>query len=279
MIKSYCKINLSLRIIKKLKSGFHNIQTNTFLLNFYDEINIKKIKNKKDIILFKGKFKKLVNNSKNSILSIVSILRKEKLIKKDCFFKIIIKKNIPIYSGLGGGSSNAYYLMKHFLKKEVSKKIKEKCEKEIGTDLPLFYNTQTFQNSLKKVKKYQKKFHFFFIIVYPYFKCSTQDIYSKVKKYSIPTKLDFSKKMSDKIFIGLLEKQQNDLQVLAIKKFEPINKIITYISTLKGCHISRMTGSGSACFGMFKSQKLAKLGLKNIKKEFPKYWCEVTKTI
>ena len=85
--------------------------------------------------------------------------------------------------------------------------------------------------------------------------------------------------MSDKIFIGLSEKQQNDLQALAIKKFKPINKIITYISTLKGCHISRMTGSGSACFGMFKSQKLAKLGLKNIKKEYPKYWCEVTKTI
>ena len=58
-----------------------------------------------------------------------------------------------------------------------------------------------------------------------------------------------------------------------------IKKIISFLSFQKGCYLSRMTGSGSACYGMFKSQKLAKLGIKKIKKKFPKYWAAVTKTI
>ena len=85
--------------------------------------------------------------------------------------------------------------------------------------------------------------------------------------------------MSDDTFVRLIKKQQNDLQSIITKRYKPINKIITSLSFLDGCLISRMTGSGSVCFGMFKSQKLAKLGLKNIKKKFPKYWCVVTQTI
>ena len=55
IIKSYSKINLTLKVLNKFKSGMHNIETNSVLINLFDEINIQK--NKKDIIVFKGKFK------------------------------------------------------------------------------------------------------------------------------------------------------------------------------------------------------------------------------
>ena len=43
LIKSYAKINLSLGIIGKLKSGYHKIESIVSFLNLYDEIKIKKI--------------------------------------------------------------------------------------------------------------------------------------------------------------------------------------------------------------------------------------------
>ena len=55
IIKSFSKINLTLRVLKKLKNGMHNIETNSVLTNLFDVINIKK--SKKDVIIFKGKFK------------------------------------------------------------------------------------------------------------------------------------------------------------------------------------------------------------------------------
>ena len=43
-IKSFSKINLTLRVLKKLKSGMHDIETNSMLVNLYDEIFISKDK-------------------------------------------------------------------------------------------------------------------------------------------------------------------------------------------------------------------------------------------
>ena len=42
---------------------------------------------------------------------------------------------------------------------------------------------------------------------------------------------------------------------------------------------SRMTGSGSVCYGVFKSEKTAKVALNRIKLKYPKYWASFAKTI
>ena len=61
-IKSFSKINLTLRVLKKLKNGMHNIESNSVLVDLFDEISIKK--NNRDIIIFKGKFKKKIDPKK-----------------------------------------------------------------------------------------------------------------------------------------------------------------------------------------------------------------------
>ena len=38
-IKSYCKINLSLRVLRKLNNNLHDIESNNVMVNVFDEIN------------------------------------------------------------------------------------------------------------------------------------------------------------------------------------------------------------------------------------------------
>ena len=64
MIKSYCKINLSLKVLKKIKNGLHNIQSNIVLIDVFDEIKVSKINKSKDEITFKGQFKGLIKKTK-----------------------------------------------------------------------------------------------------------------------------------------------------------------------------------------------------------------------
>ena len=66
-LKSFSKINLSLRVLRKLKNGMHDIETNSVLVNLVDNINI--TNNNKDIVIFYGKHKKKINSKKNSILT------------------------------------------------------------------------------------------------------------------------------------------------------------------------------------------------------------------
>ena len=160
-IKSYSKINLSLRILNKLKSGMHNIETNSTLINIYDELTIKI--NKKDETVFKGRFKEKVNSKKNSILLSLKLLRKMKLIKDN--YKVIIKKNIPVFSGLGGGTSNAYSILKYFLKNKVNQRLIGEFEKKIGSDFRLFQYKHSIQKKLKKVSKSDNRLNLNLIIV------------------------------------------------------------------------------------------------------------------
>ena len=125
-IKSYSKINLTLRVLKQLKNGLHDIETNSTLINLYDELTLKK--NYKDQVIFKGKFSKKVNSKKNSVIDTIQLLRKYNLIKN--FYKITVKKNIPVYAGLGGGTSNSVTIFKYFLKRKIKKNIINSFEKK-----------------------------------------------------------------------------------------------------------------------------------------------------
>ena len=279
MIKSYCKINLSLRVLKKLKNGLHDIQSNTLLLDLHDIIKIDKINKKNDIIIFTGEFRKLVDKLKNSISDTLFILRNKGIIKKQYRYKIVVNKKIPVFAGLGGGSSNAFFLAKYFLKNKISNYILRIFEKKIGSDFRFFFYKQFYQKSLKNLKKYKTNFSFYFVLVYPSIKCSTKKIYSKIREYSPPAKVDFSRILSKERLVYLIRKENNDLQKIVVSNFSILRTILNFISIQNGCYFSRMTGSGSVCFGIFRSKKLAILGLKRIKKKFPKYWCVLSKTI
>ena len=65
MIKSYSKINLFLRVLKKNNKGLHDIQSSVMLLNLYDKIILKNTKKSKDDIKFIGQFKKNINRTTN----------------------------------------------------------------------------------------------------------------------------------------------------------------------------------------------------------------------
>ena len=76
-----------------------------------------------------------------------------------------------------------------------------------------------------------------------------------------------------------MKNEKNDLQKIVIKIYPKIGKIINYIKSQKGCVFSRITGSGSACIGIFSNRLNAISAQKSLKLKYPKYWCVVSKTI
>ena len=155
VLSSYAKINLSLRINSKRKDGLHEIQSYFCLINLSDKINLKKIKEKKDKIFFKGPFSKLVNKNNNSIINLFKFLRKLKIISN--YYSVSINKNIPVFGGLGGGTGNAASILKVLLKGKISKSLLNKAESIIGTDLRLFFLQTRFFEQSKKYYLFPKK--------------------------------------------------------------------------------------------------------------------------
>ena len=279
IIKSYCKINLFLKVLKKNKKGLHNIQSTTMLIELHDKISIKKIKKKKDEVIFTGHFKKNINRSTNTVTNTLSILRSQNLLNQKNRYKIVINKKIPVYAGLGGGTGNAVAIIKYFLKNKITLKLLEIFEKKIGSDLKLFFFSHSFQKNLKKIKMFKKKYKYYFLLVYPNIKSSTKDVYSKVKEFNTPLKIDPSKLPSKNKYNKFLIDEVNDLQKIVEKKHKQIQIVLNFIKVQKKCLFSRMTGSGSVCFGAFVNRKSASASVKVLKKKFPDYWCVLAKSI
>ena len=140
LIKSFAKVNLTLKVISKLRSNLHEIQSLYCWIDLFDKIEINKIKKNKDNIYFKGPFSRLVKKKDNSILSLLKELRKLELISGN--YSIIVTKNIPVFGGLGGGTSNAAFILKYLLKNKINQKLINKFTDFIGSDLRLFFYEQ-----------------------------------------------------------------------------------------------------------------------------------------
>ena len=282
-IKSFCKINLSLRVLKRLSNGYHNIKSLVTFCDLHDLISISKIKGVNDKISFSGRFKKGVNKKSNTITNVLYLLRKRNFFQKQAF-KINIQKNIPHGSGLGGGSSNAANVLNFFNSKMRLKLNKDEISKiayQIGFDTPVSLEKKNTLLTGKKgeILRLNQKFRLNILIVYPNVICSTKKIYANNKKFTfLRSQSNFYIKDKNKL-IDFLKNENNDLEKTAIKFYPKVRKIINFIKSQNGCYFSRITGSGSACIGIFSDMKSAVFAQKFTKLKFSNYWCVVSKTI
>ena len=277
IIKSYSKINFSLKINSKSNSGFHEIQSLYSWIDLADIIKIKKIKKNKDKVVFNGPFSKLVNKRNNSVNKMLKQLRQAKLITN--YYSVIVTKNIPVFGGLGGGTSNAAFILKHLIKSKIKENLLNKIESLIGSDFKLFFKKNGFLNDLSTIIELKKRQIFYLVLVQPKVKCSTKEIYSKVKKFSKKKKFDKSLTKSKSRFLEYLVNSRNDLQSIVENKYPIIRKLLIDIKNEKGCCFSRMTGSGSVCYGLFKDQIVAKKALKKLSYKYPRFWFSFAKTV
>ena len=99
-IKSYAKLNLTLEILGRNSSNMHEISGIFQNINLFDEIEI--LESNFDSV---NTFNLDITQEDNLAFKALKLMKKELSINN--FFKVNIHKNIPISSGLGGGSSNA----------------------------------------------------------------------------------------------------------------------------------------------------------------------------
>ena len=274
-IKSYAKINISLRILGKLKSKFHKIESLFSFLNLHDEIFVKKINDKNHKIIFYGKFSKGI--SKNNTISTLLKLIEKKL----CGQKYLIKinKNIPQKSGMGGGSMNASSLLKYLIKNQklnISSKEILKISSKIGSDAVIGLQKKTsILCGNGSIKYFNKKLHLYVLLIRPNFGCSTKTIYKNVKFFSKPL---FRINERRTINYKFLSNLRNDLEEPAFRKYPILKKLKIFMEKLDNILFVRMTGSGSTMVGYFISKKAASNARKILNKKFKNYWCILTKT-
>tara|TARA_B100001123_G_scaffold439413_1_gene576255 strand:+ start:960 stop:1802 length:843 start_codon:yes stop_codon:yes gene_type:complete len=275
-IKSYAKVNISLKVLGKFKSNLHKIESLVTFINLYDEIFIKKINNKDHKIIFYGKFSKGISKN-NTISSLLKIIEKKLYGQK---YLVKINKKIPQKSGMGGGSMNASSLLKFLIKSQklnLSSKEISKISSKIGSDVIVGMNSKmSILYGNGNLKNLNKNMNLYTLLVRPNFGCSTKDIYKNVKIFSKPI-FKLNKRIN--INHNFLSYLGNDLEEPAFRKYPILKKIKIFMKKLDKILFVNMTGSGSTIVGYFISKKATLNAIKILKKKYKNYWCISSRTI
>ena len=285
-LKAYGKINLYLKVIKKLKNKYHQIETLFCYLDIHDQILVSYSKTSNQIT-FIGKFSKGISNTNNTILKLLNILEKYPKFNRHKF-KIKIIKNLPQGSGLGGGSADASVLLNFFnknLKLDLKRKTISLICNKIGSDVKPSLNTnfKMLYGSSNKIIELNKRPKLNILLVYPNCFNSTKNIYHSNKIYSKRTNSEISLLKKNILNLSFLFKflnyKGNDLEQAAFKKNKIILKVLTSLKKLKGCKLARMTGTGSACFAIFENKSQLAEAIVVLKKHYKSYWIRKAKII
>ena len=246
------KINIGLRITGKRPDGFHDIETLFCPLPLSDalEFVVAEDQKKGDILAVTGI--DIPGEPRDNI--VMEAVRK--LREKHSFpaLKIHLHKAIPAGAGLGGGSSDAAFLLKGINRcyglKLDDDRLKE-LALELGSDCPFFIDcTPAYASGrgeiLDPFEKQPLKNHYI-ILLNPGIIVNTKEAYQNCN----PSKPESSlKKMIDLPVDKWKENIFNDFEGYVFDK-HPIIKALKEELYRTGAIFSLMSGSGSSVFGIF----------------------------
>lgn len=187
---SYAKVNIFLKIIKKEKELHHINSRFKLVKNLYDTIIIEKKESRDDKLSLIGDFG--CNLKDNTITRSFNLLLKDNPIleKFRRNYTIKVKKNIPQFAGLGGGSSNSATILNFlnsFYSLEYTLKELTNLSKEIGSDVAFFlsgYESANVSGTGDIISEFKDVPYSVEVFTPKDVKCSTKEIYSKFDELS-----------------------------------------------------------------------------------------------
>ncbi len=281
LYKSSCKINLHLKIWKKLENGYHELETVFQEVPFYDDLEISVLNGSEEIIFRQeGLNIPLGENEDNICVKAAKILKKRCEVEKGC--SIVLKKNIPIGAGLGGGSGNAATVLKalnELWELELSFKELEKIGKELGADVPfLIQGGCAYATGIgdELIKIPNRLTNGYLLLCNPCVHIDTKKAYKNMKIYLTKEYNDsiFGTASNESVeivdFKGIFE---NDFELYVFDNYPEV-KVLKNLFVTTNSVFSLMSGSGSTVFGFFKNRTDVDRVLKDIDN---KYFTKIVK--
>ncbi len=266
MLKYYppAKLNLFLDILAKRQDGYHDILSLMVKVNLCDRLIIEKESPGKIILEVEGD---APCGEENICFKAAKLMIDKFGIKNGIKIKLI--KNIPVQSGLGGASSDCAGVIK-LINQLFSLGLLEEHQMEIGLelgcDVPFFIQSESWaivEGKGEKIKKLFPDFSFYALVIVPSTGISTSEAYSLWNPSLTGSRWRDKIKFCESQQINL-----NFLKDISYNIFEYVvkNSICEEYRQMlfeNGAEVARMTGSGSAIYGIFSDkQKAEKAGEK-----------------
>lgn len=276
------KINLALHVTGRRADGYHLLESLVVFTRFGDRVEIEPAD--ADRFSVSGRYATSVPiDDSNLVVKAREALRRQAGQQSTPPVAIRLEKNLPVASGVGGGSSDAAAVLQGLVRTwglDIGEAELSRIGLTLGADVPMCLAAKPLVargvgDELSLVPDFPA---LALVLVNPGVAVSTPDVFNALEKREndglppLPRAFDFHSVRN------WLEITRNDLEPAAQAIQPPIGRALSLLNRA-GSGFSRMSGSGATCFGLFETGNVAKRAAAEIRSREPEWFVAATRSI
>ncbi|MDE2447259.1 MAG: 4-(cytidine 5'-diphospho)-2-C-methyl-D-erythritol kinase [Alphaproteobacteria bacterium] len=265
------KINLALHVLGRRADGFHELDSIVGFAEIGDRLTLQRADTLS--LVRTGPFSADVPMGEDNIIVktwrvVAQILKTRQVVLPSV--KVVLEKNLPVASGMGGGSADAAAMVRGLLRLTQQKlscgEIKSLAQ-SLGADVPVCMSQTAclMQGIGEKITPLNIALPRAIVLINPLLECSTPDVFGA---------LGLAKGQSFKspIFQNQPQSWRNDLTEAALKIQPSIKDVLSALEKEPAFLGIRMSGSGATCFGLMVSEAQASAAAARLAVKNPGWW-------
>jgi 4-diphosphocytidyl-2-C-methyl-D-erythritol kinase len=279
---AHAKINLALHVTGRRPDGYHLIDSLAVFTRFGDRVEIALADS--DDFTVSGRYAPAVPlDAGNLVLKARDALRREAGSGRTPPVSIKLEKNLPVASGVGGGSSDAAAVLRGLARTwglDIDDAGLARIGLSLGADVPMCLAAKPLVargigDELSMVPDFSA---LGLVLVNPGTPVSTADVFAALSRRDneplppLPRSIDFHS------LRNWLEVTRNDLEPAALALQPAIGRALSWLDKA-GSGFSRMSGSGATCFGLFETGNVAKRAAAEIRSRQPDWFVAATRSM
>jgi len=261
------KVNLTLHVIGQQEDGLHLLDSLVTFPKIGDTLSFLNSE-QSTLSITSDESINVPTNNKNLILKAAGIINNK------YSRSILLKKILPIAAGIGGGSADAAATIRDAI--SLGYKVSSKDIVKLGADVLACLESQPLRmtgigDQLKLINPWPRDGYI--ILVNPRVPLATKKVFAALEQKNnrpMPPRLPVFSTFKELVYF--VKRHRNDLEDTAIKLEPIIQKVLFEIGKNKNCLISRMSGSGPTCFGLFENYTKAYAAKLRLMNDFPNWW-------
>ena len=189
-----------------------------------------------------------------------------------------LTKNLPVASGIGGGSSDAAAAMRLLVKYNrlaIDAEGLRDIGAILGADIPvcLYAQAARMRGTGLRLDPVRSLPEIPLVLVNPGVAVTTADVFRERQgPFSQSTRWPLPVNASVTGLAVWLDQSRNDLFEPA-RHFAPIvDEVLDALGSYDGALLTRMSGSGATCFGIFNDTKRAEHAAAQLSSQYPQWW-------
>lgn len=274
------KINLSLKVLGKRSDGYHQLESLVVFASTADKLTC--CDADELALAITGPFSQGLSSGDDNLIMKAARLYAAAL-GRDPTVAFTLEKNLPLASGIGGGSADAAAAVRAMMRLwgDPPGSISE-LTLQLGADVPVCMHKQpSFMTGVgENIRRVPRLPEVHAILVNPGVEVSTADVFKTLNAGPIeaPPRLPVMSGVEtfDRL-LGWLEQNSNDLEAPAIELAPVIEDVLKRLRQSAGCKLARMSGSGATCFALFDNPFDATEVAAGLRRAEPTWWVQATR--